>query len=123
MGDAVRNGENGHTEKEPDTRLAKRPRLVEANQVKNKAIVVLGAQWGDEGKGKVVDMLAGEADIVARCQVFFIYHVVHVDVVYDGRIALKVMVFYVNLREATMLATQLLWVIKNMISICYRVVS
>lgn len=123
MGDAVRNGENGHTEKEPDTRLAKRPRLVEANQVKNKAIVVLGAQWGDEGKGKVVDMLAGEADIVARCQVFFIYHVVQVDVVYDGRIALKVMVFYVNLREATMLATQLLWVIKNMISICYRVVS
>uniref|UniRef100_A0A1I8NUU0 Adenylosuccinate synthetase n=1 Tax=Stomoxys calcitrans TaxID=35570 RepID=A0A1I8NUU0_STOCA len=30
--------------------------------------VVLGAQWGDEGKGKVVDMLAREADIVCRCQ-------------------------------------------------------
>lgn len=34
-------------------------------------IVVLGAQWGDEGKGKVVDMLASETDIVCRCQVIF----------------------------------------------------
>ncbi|XP_040830922.1 adenylosuccinate synthetase isozyme 1 isoform X1 [Ochotona curzoniae] len=30
--------------------------------------VVLGAQWGDEGKGKVVDLLATDADIVSRCQ-------------------------------------------------------
>uniref|UniRef100_A0A672IFL7 Adenylosuccinate synthetase n=1 Tax=Salarias fasciatus TaxID=181472 RepID=A0A672IFL7_SALFA len=30
--------------------------------------VVLGAQWGDEGKGKVVDLLAMDADIVCRCQ-------------------------------------------------------
>ncbi|KIP07836.1 hypothetical protein PHLGIDRAFT_127422 [Phlebiopsis gigantea 11061_1 CR5-6] len=29
--------------------------------------VVLGAQWGDEGKGKLVDVLAGEADVCARC--------------------------------------------------------
>lgn len=29
-------------------------------------IAVLGAQWGDEGKGKVVDVLASDADIVAR---------------------------------------------------------
>lgn len=29
----------------------------------------LGAQWGDEGKGKVVDMLATDADVVCRCQV------------------------------------------------------
>nr|ODN98728.1 adenylosuccinate synthetase [Cryptococcus depauperatus CBS 7855] len=29
--------------------------------------VVLGAQWGDEGKGKLVDILAAEADICARC--------------------------------------------------------
>lgn len=35
----------------------------------NKVTVVLGAQWGDEGKGKVVDMLAGHADVVCRCQV------------------------------------------------------
>uniref|UniRef100_A0A673IVZ4 Adenylosuccinate synthetase n=1 Tax=Sinocyclocheilus rhinocerous TaxID=307959 RepID=A0A673IVZ4_9TELE len=34
----------------------------------NKATVVLGAQWGDEGKGKVVDLLAMDADIVCRCQ-------------------------------------------------------
>ena len=30
--------------------------------------VIVGAQWGDEGKGKVVDMLAEHADIVARYQ-------------------------------------------------------
>ena len=30
--------------------------------------VVIGAQWGDEGKGKVVDLLAPEVDIVARYQ-------------------------------------------------------
>ncbi|CAG8533074.1 14983_t:CDS:10 [Dentiscutata heterogama] len=29
--------------------------------------VVLGSQWGDEGKGKLVDLLAQEADICARC--------------------------------------------------------
>jgi adenylosuccinate synthase len=32
------------------------------------AIVVVGAQWGDEGKGKVVDYLAASFDYVARCQ-------------------------------------------------------
>ncbi|CAG8442480.1 2217_t:CDS:10 [Diversispora eburnea] len=31
------------------------------------ATVVLGSQWGDEGKGKLVDVLAQEADICARC--------------------------------------------------------
>jgi adenylosuccinate synthase len=30
--------------------------------------IVLGAQWGDEGKGKIVDMLSADADIVARYQ-------------------------------------------------------
>ncbi|XP_050405137.2 adenylosuccinate synthetase isoform X1 [Patella vulgata] len=34
----------------------------------NKVTVVLGTQWGDEGKGKVVDMLATNADVVCRCQ-------------------------------------------------------
>uniref|UniRef100_H2YFX0 Adenylosuccinate synthetase n=1 Tax=Ciona savignyi TaxID=51511 RepID=H2YFX0_CIOSA len=36
--------------------------------VQNKVTVVLGTQWGDEGKGKVVDLLATEADIVCRVQ-------------------------------------------------------
>src|SRR5271168_3143475 len=31
-------------------------------------VIVLGAQWGDEGKGKVVDLLADRFDIVARYQ-------------------------------------------------------
>lgn len=35
-----------------------------------KVTVVLGAQWGDEGKGKLVDILSTDADIVCRCQVW-----------------------------------------------------
>jgi adenylosuccinate synthase len=30
--------------------------------------IIVGAQWGDEGKGKIVDMISAEADIVARYQ-------------------------------------------------------
>jgi len=33
-----------------------------------KNIVVIGAQWGDEGKGKVVDLLTDQADVVVRFQ-------------------------------------------------------
>lgn len=32
------------------------------------AFIVLGAQWGDEGKGKMTDYLAKEADVVVRFQ-------------------------------------------------------
>lgn len=35
---------------------------------RNKGIVVVGAQWGDEGKGKLVDVLATRADWVVRYQ-------------------------------------------------------
>ena len=31
-------------------------------------VVVIGAQWGDEGKGKIVDWLASRADVVVRFQ-------------------------------------------------------
>ncbi len=31
-------------------------------------LVVIGAQWGDEGKGKIVDLLARDADMVVRYQ-------------------------------------------------------
>ena len=32
------------------------------------AVVVVGAQWGDEGKGKLVDVFAAHADTVVRFQ-------------------------------------------------------
>lgn len=35
---------------------------------KPKSLVVVGAQWGDEGKGKVIDLLTGFSDIVVRFQ-------------------------------------------------------
>ena len=31
-------------------------------------VVIIGTQWGDEGKGKVVDLLAEHADVVVRFQ-------------------------------------------------------
>jgi adenylosuccinate synthase len=33
-----------------------------------RCLVVVGAQWGDEGKGKIVDVLAAEAGVIARYQ-------------------------------------------------------
>src|SRR6266576_1030436 len=35
---------------------------------KTHCVVVVGAQWGDEGKGKIVDVLAERADLVVRYQ-------------------------------------------------------
>ena len=35
---------------------------------KTACVVVVGAQWGDEGKGKLVDVLAERADVVVRYQ-------------------------------------------------------
>ena len=33
-----------------------------------KTVAVVGTQWGDEGKGKIVDLLAEHADVVVRFQ-------------------------------------------------------
>jgi adenylosuccinate synthase len=30
--------------------------------------ILIGAQWGDEGKGKIIDVLTGQADVVVRTQ-------------------------------------------------------
>ena len=53
------NHENG------DLQPQKRRRQSPSNTV----TVILGSQWGDEGKGKIVDLLATDADVVCRCQV------------------------------------------------------
>ena len=31
-------------------------------------VIVIGSQWGDEGKGKIVDILTEDAHVVARYQ-------------------------------------------------------
>ncbi len=31
-------------------------------------IVVIGAQWGDEGKGRIVDLISEKVDIIVRYQ-------------------------------------------------------
>jgi len=33
---------------------------------KEKTLVVIGAQWGDEGKGKIIDLISQNADVVVR---------------------------------------------------------
>ena len=35
---------------------------------KNKNVVIVGAQWGDEGKGRIIDLLSEKFDIVSRFQ-------------------------------------------------------
>ena len=37
-----------------------------SSQLKKQSAVILGAQWGDEGKGKIVDVLSEKFDVVAR---------------------------------------------------------
>jgi hypothetical protein len=43
------------------------------NQFGAQVCVVLGTQWGDEGKGKLVDILAQQYDVVCRAQVRFFF--------------------------------------------------
>jgi len=63
--------------------------------------VVVGAQWGDEGKGKVVDLLSADADVVIRYQGGnnaghtvimdrheFIFHLIPSGLLYPGKIGL-----------------------------------
>src|SRR5512140_695189 len=40
--------------------------VVEFRVSKGKTAVVIGAQWGDEGKGKIVDVLSENFEVVAR---------------------------------------------------------
>ena len=50
-------------------------------------VTVIGAQWGDEGKGKIVDWLSSQADIVVRFQGG--NNVIHTIVVKKKKIALS----------------------------------
>ena len=61
-------------------------------------LVVVGTQWGDEGKGKVVDLLAAKADMIVRFQGGanaghtlvvegrqFIFHIIPSGILYEGK--------------------------------------
>lgn len=61
-------------------------------------VIVLGLQWGDEGKGKIVDVLSEKADVVARYQgghnaghtvviknEKFVLHVIPSGILYKGK--------------------------------------
>jgi len=64
-------------------------------------LVVVGAQWGDEGKGKVIDVLAEDVDIIVRYQggnnaghtvivddTEFIFHLVPSGLLHPGKVGL-----------------------------------
>ena len=64
-------------------------------------IVVVGAQWGDEGKGKVIDVLAEESDVLVRYQgghnaghtvivdgEEFIFHLIPSGLLHPGKVGL-----------------------------------
>src|SRR4051812_35618373 len=48
-------------------RTVERASVQQGNRVLGN-VTVIGAQWGDEGKGKIVDWLASRADMVVRFQ-------------------------------------------------------
>ncbi len=63
-----------------------------------KNLVVVGTQWGDEGKGKVVDLMTAKADLVVRFQggnnaghtlvvdeKQFIFHIIPSGILYEGK--------------------------------------
>ncbi|MDE3018917.1 MAG: adenylosuccinate synthase, partial [Nitrospirota bacterium] len=62
-------------------------------------LVVIGTQWGDEGKGKIVDILAHDADVVVRFQGgsnaghtvindrgTFVFHLIPSGILYRGKV-------------------------------------
>ena len=64
-------------------------------------LVVVGAQWGDEGKGKIVDILSRDADIVVRYQGgsnaghtvinhhgTFVFHLIPSGILYRGKMCM-----------------------------------
>jgi adenylosuccinate synthase len=63
------------------------------------ATVVIGAQWGDEGKGKVIDLLSADSDVVVRFQggnnaghtvvinnKQFVLHLIPSGILHDGKV-------------------------------------
>ena len=38
-------------------------------------VIVIGAQWGDEGKGKIVDWLSEKANVIVRFQGLSLIHI------------------------------------------------
>ena len=65
------------------------------------ALVIVGTQWGDEGKGKIIDLLAEKADVICRYQgganaghtvmiddKKFIFHLIPSGIFHDGKICI-----------------------------------
>jgi len=68
---------------------------------KDNVVAVLGSQWGDEGKGKLIDILSGEFDVIARAtgganaghtiyvdDKKFIFHLIPSGILYENKTCL-----------------------------------
>ena len=77
------------------------PRLRGPTSLTRMNLVVVGAQWGDEGKGKIIDMLTEEADVIVRYQggnnaghtvivdhTEFIFHLIPSGLLHPGKLGL-----------------------------------
>ena len=42
--------------------------FISTRQIEMSNTILVGAQWGDEGKGKIIDFMTEQADIVVRAQ-------------------------------------------------------
>src|SRR3954469_23718740 len=62
----VRVLKSGPMPRPPQKRGGNRARLICLDNMAN--VIILGSQWGDEGKGKIVDLFSEQFDIVARYQ-------------------------------------------------------
>ena len=63
-------GRDSRRSRSPSSRPPRRgpDRRQRARLARVPATVIVGAQWGDEGKGKIVDLLAQDSDLVCRYQ-------------------------------------------------------
>src|SRR3989338_9197821 len=59
------NRRGGHA---PPARQLQSPGRVRPTPRRHKNLVIVGAQWGEEGKGKIIDVLSEDADILVRYQ-------------------------------------------------------
>src|SRR6185503_6368955 len=58
---------SGSSARSPQKRgFAQQVKLVSLDNMAN--VIILGSQWGDEGKGKIVDLFSEQFDLVARYQ-------------------------------------------------------
>ena len=87
-------------------------------------VVVIGAQWGDEGKAKITDLFAEDADMIIRYQggcnaghtvvtngVEYKFHLVPSGILYKGKLEWQFVIYFINSFLGTILFSLLLYLV------------